>query len=115
MQSTKYPPLHTSLYIHTLLCMEISRFPNKLKSFRRINGYSRKKIARILGHADTSTLSRWERGIVLPGLLQTFHLARVYKTLPNELFNELWSSLEKVESLLTSDDESFNSNQSLYL
>jgi len=95
--------------------MEIGQFPNKLKSFRRINGFSRKKVARIIGHSDTSTLSRWERGIVLPGILQVFQLSRMYHTLPHDLFDELWNDLEKDESLLTSDDESFNSNQSFHL
>ena len=88
--------------------MEISRFPNKLKAYRRLNGFSRKKIARIIGHADTSTLSRWERGIILPGLLQIFQLAQLYKKLPHELYTEFWESLENDKCLLTQDDESFN-------
>lgn len=72
-------------------------------------------MARVLGHADTSTLSRWERGTQLPGTLQAFQLARMYRTLPHELFDEIWNDLAKGESLLTQDDESFNSNHQLYL
>ena len=55
--------------------MEISRVPNKLKSYRRCCGYSQKKVARMLGLADTSTLSRWEHGIAVPGMVQVFSLA----------------------------------------
>jgi transcriptional regulator with XRE-family HTH domain len=91
--------------------MEIKEFPNKLKSFRRQRGYSRKKVARVLGHADTSTLSRWERGLVLPGLLQTFHLARIYNVLPHELFITLWNELAKDQSLSALEEELFTSNQ----
>ena len=95
--------------------MEMSRFPNKLRSYRRSNGYSRKKVARVLGHADTSILSRWERGIVLPGVLQAFKLARIYHTLPQILFDDLWNDLDKDESLLALADESFSNNQQMYL
>ena len=95
--------------------MEISRFPNKLRSFRRRNGYSRKKVARVFVNADPGTLSRWERGILLPGTLQVFRLARIYHTLPHELFYETWNDLENDESLLTLDDESINSIHPEYI
>jgi transcriptional regulator with XRE-family HTH domain len=95
--------------------MEISRTPNKLKMFRRCNGYSQKKVARILGLADTSTLSRWEHGLAIPGLVQVFRLSRIYKTLPQELFDELWNHIGSEYSLLAQDDEPFTSNQSFYL
>lgn len=72
--------------------MEISRFPNKLKLFRRSYGYSQKKVAHILGLADTSTLSRWEQGFAYPGLLHVFHLAKLYETMPHVLFDTLWAS-----------------------
>ena len=95
--------------------MEIGQFPNKLKSLRRTNCYSRKKIARILGQTDTSTLSRWERGLLLPSLLQAFRLSRIYKVLPHELFHEVWNELGKDQSLLALENEPFNSNQQLYM
>lgn len=95
--------------------MENSRTPNKLKMFRRCSGYSQKKVARILGLADTSTLSRWEHGIAVPGLAQVFRLSRIYKTLPQELFDELWNHIGSEYSLLAQDDEPFTSNQSFYL
>ena len=94
--------------------MEIGRFPNNLKSFRRRKGHSRKKVSRVLGYADTSTLSRWERGIALPSLFQAFQLATIYEVLPHDLYDEVWLGLHNDESLLISD-ESFNSNQQLYM
>ncbi len=83
--------------------------------FRQCNGYSQKKAASILGLADTSTLSRWEHGIALPGIMQVFRLSRIYKTLPHELFDDLWLRIEAECSLLAQDDEPFISNQSFYL
>lgn len=95
--------------------MEISRAPNKLRMFRRCSGYSQKKVARILGLADTSTLSRWEHGVSVPGLVQVFRLSRIYHTLPHELFDELWNRIDSEYSLLAQDTEPFTSNQSFYL
>jgi transcriptional regulator with XRE-family HTH domain len=73
--------------------MENGQFPNKLKRYRRINGYSQKKVARLLGLADTGTLSRWEHGHVLPGMIHVFRLARLYHAQPEELYDELWKHL----------------------
>ncbi len=91
--------------------MEISRFPNKLRMFRRSNGYSQKKVARLLGLADTSTLSRWEHGLSLPSTIQLFRLARIYFTEPHELFDELWNHVEGDTNLLTQAPEPFNPHQ----
>jgi transcriptional regulator with XRE-family HTH domain len=95
--------------------MEISRYPNKLKLFRRCNGYSQKNVACILGLADTSSLSRWEKGTSLPSMTQVFQLARIYKTMPHELFIELWNQYDRERNLLAQDDEPFNTNQSFLL
>jgi transcriptional regulator with XRE-family HTH domain len=87
------------------------RFPNKLKLLRHSSGYSQKKVARILGYADTSMLSKWEHGKVLPSIVQAFRLSRIYRTIPHELFNGLWHHFDAEDDLLT-QEESFNSNQS---
>lgn len=78
-------------------------------------GYSQKKVARILSLADTSTLSRWEHGVALPGILQVFRLSRIYRTLPHDLYDELWHQADTEFSLLAQDDEPFSSNTSFYL
>jgi transcriptional regulator with XRE-family HTH domain len=95
--------------------MEKGRFPNKLKMFRRCHGYSQKKVARALGLADTSTISRWECGGAIPSTVQVFRLARIYQTLPHELFEELWNHYDPRTSLLAQDEEPFSSNQSIFL
>jgi len=68
----------------------------------------------VLGHADTSTLSRWENGVALPSLLQAFQLATIYEVMPHDLYDELWLTQHNNEDLLLSD-EPFNSNQQLYM
>jgi transcriptional regulator with XRE-family HTH domain len=95
--------------------MEISRFHNKLKVFRRCQGYSQKKVARMLGFADTSTISRWEHGVAFPSIMQTFRLARIYHTLPHELFDDIWKQVGTEYHLLAQDDEPFSSNSSFFI
>lgn len=73
--------------------MEFGRFPNKLKKYRRIAGHSQKKVARALGFADTSVISRWEHGAVLPNLQQAFKLSQLYGVLPHVLFECLWNDV----------------------
>ena len=89
--------------------MEI-QFPNKLKMFRRCSGYSQKKVARLLSLSDTSALSRWEHGVILPSIVQVFRLARIYNTVPHELFAELWIKVDTELNLLTQNVESINTN-----
>lgn len=95
--------------------MEIGRASNKLKWFRRCQGYSQKKVARILGLTDTSILSKWEHGVCFPSVLQVFRLARMYHILPHELFAELWHYTSTEKHLLANDDEPFISNSSFFL
>lgn len=95
--------------------MEICRFPNKLKMFRRSTGYSQKKVARMLGLSDTSTLSRWEHGSKVPNMVQVFRLARIYRTWPHELFTELWYRIDSEFNLLAQNDESVNNNHSFHI
>ena len=94
--------------------MDTSRFPNRLKKYRRLFCLSQKQVAAVLGLPDTSTLCRWEKGITLPNLIVLFKLARLYKALPTEMYGELWqeSALEVSgmdENLLT-QHESFITN-----
>jgi transcriptional regulator with XRE-family HTH domain len=75
--------------------MENSRFPNRLKKYRRLFCLSQKEVATILGLKDTSPISRWEKGISLPGLIQLFRLSRIYKTMPSEMYFDLWQDASK--------------------
>ena len=70
--------------------METRRYPNRLKKFRRLFCFSQKEVARLVGLADASLLSRWEKGISLPTLVYLFRLARIYKTMPTEMYTDLW-------------------------
>jgi transcriptional regulator with XRE-family HTH domain len=72
-----------------------SRFPNRLKKYRRLFCLSQKEVATILGLKDTSPISRWEKGISLPSLIHLFRLSRIYKTMPSEMYFDLWQNVSK--------------------
>jgi transcriptional regulator with XRE-family HTH domain len=89
--------------------------PNKLRFYRRCYAYSQKKVARLLGLSDTSVLSKWENGITMPGIIQVFRLARMYRTEPQNLYEEHWKKVEQECSLLGEDENPFKSNQTFYV
>ena len=94
--------------------MEPGRIPNKLISFRRRKGYTRKRVSKALNLYDTSLLCRWENGERVPNALQFLQLATIYEVLPHNLYDEMWLHYHHDEGLLISD-EIFNSNQQFYV
>ena len=73
----------------------------------------------MLGLTDTSPLSRWEKGIVFPSIAHLFRLSRIYKTMPQELYANLWQSITDeiaiAERGLLAHKESFISNELYHL
>jgi transcriptional regulator with XRE-family HTH domain len=98
--------------------MERGRIPNSLKRYRRLAGLSQKRVALTLG-LQQATLSRWEKGMALPGIRYLFQLSLLYRALPNDLYSDLWQVLkheafEHNEKLLA-EEEAFISNETYYL
>lgn len=83
------------------------RIPNRLWYYRKRLGYSQKRIARLLGHRQTSHVSDYERGKRLPTLDTALKLELIlrvpaaflyedrYKALKHEIRHaeEYWKSL----------------------
>jgi hypothetical protein len=63
----------------------------------------------MLGLADTSVLSRWEHGLVLPNIEQVLRLSLIYETEPQQLFDTLWETL-RIEYGLLSHPDSYTPN-----
>jgi transcriptional regulator with XRE-family HTH domain len=70
-------------------------YPNSLKRYRRAMGLTQRKVAKILGLKSTSMISRWERGVSLPSVLNLFKLAVLYRTMADALFLDLRKALEE--------------------
>jgi len=92
--------------------MEASRFPNRLRRYRKIAGLSQKQVAKQLGLNDTSPLSRWEKGRVYPSIANLFRLCRIYKTIPQELYSDLYQKISSdfvlIENNLLAQKETLN-------
>ena len=64
------------------------KFPNRLRKHRRLAKLKQQEVARIL-EVSQGRVSAWERGEVLPSMINFLKLSILYKTLCNELYFEL--------------------------
>jgi DNA-binding XRE family transcriptional regulator len=85
--------------------MTSKTFPNNLEIYRKRMRLSPKQVAYLLGHGDTSSLSRLERGRSLPNLHTALKLACIYRVPVDFLYSRLYTterdqirSLESVSS-----------------
>lgn len=99
--------------------MEHSRIPNSLKKYRRSVGLSQKDVAVFLGVKNSSCISCWEKGLFMPSVKHLLQLSLLFKTLPHNLYIELWEELKddvvRFEKELLAQHESIISNERYYL
>jgi len=69
--------------------------PNLLRKHRKIVGYRQSEVAEILDLKSTNRISRWEKGMAAPGLLNLLKLSIIYSTLCDQLYQDLMSELRK--------------------
>ena len=62
---------------------------------RRIMGYTQRHVATLLGLHDTVPISSWEKGASLPNTVNLIKLSLIYRTYPNELYDDLFLSLRE--------------------
>lgn len=91
----------------------LKRVPNSLRKYRKRRGLKQKDVAEILGLKNTSMISRWERGFVLPKPVNIFKLASLYRTMTDALFCDLLRSIkedihQKEEEILKARGEVVN-------
>lgn len=63
--------------------------PNRLKQCRKHRGLSQKELADLMGFKDTTWISRWENGDVLPNLVSAVRLSVLLDIPMNNLFDGL--------------------------
>jgi transcriptional regulator with XRE-family HTH domain len=69
--------------------------PNCLRKFRKESGYTQKQVSELIGIGNTSMISRWEQGRVLPNPPNIFRLAIVYRTMADALYIDLIHDLRR--------------------
>lgn len=65
------------------------RIPNRLKRYRKIAGYTQAEVAGKLGFKKTGRITEWEQGRAMPSAKHLLQLSILYKTFPNQLYQEL--------------------------
>jgi transcriptional regulator with XRE-family HTH domain len=66
--------------------VEYKKIPNNLRRYRKAIGLKQREVARILSLKNSGMISRWEKGVCLPSLLNAFKLAGLYCVLVDALF-----------------------------
>ncbi len=66
--------------------VEHKKVPNNLRKYRKALGLKQTDVARILNLKSAGMISRWEKGVCLPSLLNVFKLAGLYCVLVDALF-----------------------------
>lgn len=76
------------------------RKQNNLDIYRRRLSFSSRHVAQLLGHKSTSTLSNYEQGERLPGLVNALRLAIILRVPIEFLFPFLYEELrEEIRAL----------------
>ena len=66
--------------------VEFKKIPNCLRKYRKAVGLKQKDVAEILNLKSAGMISRWEKGVCLPSLLNAIKLAGSYSVLVDALF-----------------------------
>jgi hypothetical protein len=67
--------------------------------------YKQHDVAKLLGHKNTNRISRWEKGLAFPSVLNLIKLSVIYRTLPSELYFDVLLDLR--EEVLKRERELF--------
>ena len=70
-----------------------SIIPNRLREHRKHAELRQLDVAKALGLGSTDRISRWEKGLTFPHVVNLFKLARLYDVAPQELYRELFDSV----------------------
>lgn len=73
--------------------MDRSSFAKKIREMRESQNLTQAEVSRALGYTTPQFVSNQERGFALPPLKALPILADLYKTNPDELFDEMFDAL----------------------
>jgi len=66
--------------------VEFKKIPNCLRKYRKAVGLKQKDVAEILNLKSAGMISRWEKGVCLPSLINVIKLSGIYSVLIDALF-----------------------------
>jgi transcriptional regulator with XRE-family HTH domain len=75
--------------------VEFKKIPNNLRKYRKALGLMQGDVAKIMNLKSASIISRWEKGVCFPSMLNAFKLAGLYCVLVDALFFPLIRMIKK--------------------
>ena len=75
--------------------VEPKKIPNNLRKYRKAVGLKQKDVAEILCLKSAGIISRWEKGICFPNLINVIKLSATYSVLIDALFFPLIRLIKK--------------------
>lgn len=75
--------------------MRHTHFHNRLRHFRIINNLKQREVVQLLGMHNSKLLTKWEQGTAYPSVINLFKLSIVYRTLPTNLYPDLYRALRE--------------------
>jgi len=66
--------------------VDFKKVPNNLRRYRKAVGLKQKDVAEILNLKSAGMISRWEKGVCLPSLINAIKLSGSYCVLVDALF-----------------------------
>lgn len=73
----------------------IPPYPNTLRAIRKERNLRQLDVACKLGFTTTDRISKREKGMGCPSLVNLFKLAVIYEVEPHELYLHIWEHLNK--------------------
>jgi transcriptional regulator with XRE-family HTH domain len=67
--------------------------PNNLKEYRVKSGYTQQQVSTMLGFTNSVSLSHWESGKNIPGLINVLKISVLYKASVAELYKDLYETI----------------------
>jgi len=68
--------------------MFMVRYPNRIKEYRLKRGLTQQKLGlKFAKPKDVTVISRWERGIIRPGIESLLELAHILKVHPDSIYH----------------------------
>ncbi len=76
--------------------MEHAPIPNTLREHRKKAGLTQLQVANHLGFVTSERISRWEKGLTFPHVVNLFKLAKLYHVFPQDLYSAIESPTGKL-------------------
>jgi transcriptional regulator with XRE-family HTH domain len=77
----------------------MKRYHNNLRRLREARGLTQQEVAEALGLASTNRISKWERGVMYPHVLNFLKLMEIYAVQAKDIYPPTDLPVETIDEL----------------